>query len=86
MLGIKKAIAAAMLAVLGLTAIPTDADAQWRRRDRTVIIERDNGLNLNGGTLAAILAIQLARRAAAERETVVTRERSAVPREYVPLK
>lgn len=71
--------------LIGLTALASaaPADAQWRgdRGRRTVVIEQQSGINPS--TLAAILAIQLARRAAEEKRTTVIQDRS---REYVPLK
>lgn len=76
------------LILLGLVtasalAVAAPAEAQpWRRRDRgTVIIEQQPAVNTS--TLAVILAIQAAKRAAeAERRNTV-RDAS---REYVPLK
>jgi hypothetical protein len=78
----KKLILVASLALVGFAAA-APAQAQWRRgRDRVTVIEQPP--LINNGTLAAILAIQLARKAAErEKETTVIRDRS---REFVPLK
>ena len=77
-------LAAGAAAVLLPTLSVSEASAQWRRdRSRTIVVEQQP--LINGGTLAAILALQLARKAAQERDTTVIRERST-QREFVPLK
>lgn len=78
----RKTIVAACAAVAALTALTPTADAQWRRRSDIIIERPSSGINAN--TLAVILALQAARRAA-ERDTTVIRERST-QREFVPLK
>lgn len=77
----KRIVLAVGLAAIGITSIAADASAQWRRGRDRVVIERANP-GINASTLAVILAIQAAKRAARE-DTTVIRDRS---REFVPLK
>jgi hypothetical protein len=74
-----------LMAGSALLAVAGPAEAQrWERRSRGVTIIEQQAPAINTNTLAIILALSAARRAAESRERSVTiRDRS---QEYVPLK